>query len=205
MAKDKKTDVDVQPVRGQRDVAAQVQHDAVANRIAGDQAAKKGDRHIVIGPGGVRFSIEDLHMDVRFPLTQDSDMLADPVRCGLIKPDCHKPGYRYLWPKRLSDSTANYVASGVYEIVPSDETQPVAGTGIAKVTLPNGATGVAWKEHILVRMSPENWDTYVNRWERLSWQRQIAQTKAPLDDRAGVVYEAEIKDRRQETVMIPTG
>src|SRR6185312_9265822 len=104
MAKAKKTDknetpvVDVQPIVGQRDVAAQVQQDAVANRIAADAAAKKGDRHIVIGPGGVRFSIEDLHMDVRFPLTQDSDMLADPVGCGLVKPDCHKPGYRYLWP-----------------------------------------------------------------------------------------------------------
>jgi hypothetical protein len=196
--------VEVEPILDQRDVAAQVQQDAVANRIAGDQRARSGDRHIVIGPGGVRFSIEELHMDVRYPLANDALVLADPVQYGLIKPGCHKPGYRYLWPKRLADSTANMIGGGIYELVPSDETQPVPGAGISKITLPNGDTGVAWKGHVMVRMSPENYDRYINYWEKLSWQRQIRQTGSPLEEKRGVVYEAKIEDKRQETVLIPT-
>lgn len=200
--------VEVEKVIEGRDIAAQVQQDAVANAIAANQAARGGDRHIVIGPGGQRFTIEQLQMDVRYPLANDSLVLAEPVKYGLIKADAHKPGYRYLWPKRLSDNTANMVGAGVYEVVPADETQPVPGAGISRITLPNGETGIGWKGHIMVRMSPENWDLYVNYWERLSWNRQIKQTNAPLKEektgRRGVTWEAEIKNKGQETVLIPT-
>jgi hypothetical protein len=202
MPKAKTNSVDVKPITTNSTLAGEATQRAVAAQIAADRASRSTSAHVVIGPEGKRYLIEDLHLDVRFPGEEVSKMLGDAQ--AFIKPEFLEkfPDWVYTWAKRESSETANNTRSGVYERVPFNEVLPLPNSPIARSTFPDGSDGATWKSLMLFRMSPQAYADQYLVWEKMSWQRQIRQTKSPMQ-MAGVEVDAKITDRRMETVSVP--
>lgn len=127
-----------------------------ANQLETFKAAR-ANKPVAILPGGRRVDASPF-IGARYNLNSQSGLLGNPE--SIIK-DSYKrerPGWHYAWPVRVSNETASYLRARVYEPVPFDaidDKNPMAM--IADLPTPAG-NHVVWMQHILVAISPANWN-----------------------------------------------
>lgn len=155
-------------------------NDAFFDRKISEALSRRGTSQRVPIPGGRMVEPPRRHLNRTHPNPKRSDMLSNAV--SFIKD--LKPGYHYIWPRRADVHTQAYIDAGIYDPVRYDAINKK--NVLAAVSPSADGAETLWMSHILVGISPANWDEFFVAYEDEAVDR-LVDHRSEMEEK---IYEA---------------